>query len=326
MIWALERDAVADLLDGPVTIERDDVAVTLEVTDEGDPLLTVERAGKRLKNVPKSHAKDPGFAALKARAKDLRTQASRVRDTLETAMVAGDLFEARELAELLAHPILAPRFRALVWTTNDGARMGYPDAEARTLSGPGGASHDLEPEDEVRIAHPTDLFASQSWAAWQRDCFEVQRTQPIKQVFRELYPLTESERGEAKSTARYAGTPAAAAPGARRPGRARLGLPAGGRCLQDVPRRGPRGAPRLRGGLLHACRRRGSDPRQARVHAPREVGTPRARDARTAPRERGPSRPRPGRQRRAPGRRRSGSERIDDRDARVRSWARSRGC
>ena len=56
----------------------------------------------------------------------------------------------------------------------------------------------------LRLAHPDDLFRSGTWSLWQRDCFRANRVQPFKQIFRELYPMTETERDLSLSR-RYAG-------------------------------------------------------------------------------------------------------------------------
>jgi hypothetical protein len=56
----------------------------------------------------------------------------------------------------------------------------------------------------VRVAHPHDLFVRGDWSQWQRECFAAERVQPFKQLFRELYPLTDTERGTTR-TSRYAG-------------------------------------------------------------------------------------------------------------------------
>ena len=66
----------------------------------------------------------------------------------------------------------------------------------------------LEPlgkEDLVRISHPADLLAMGDWHDWQAECFASERVQPFKQVFRELYVRTSSERGASNVTKRYAG-------------------------------------------------------------------------------------------------------------------------
>jgi hypothetical protein len=59
----------------------------------------------------------------------------------------------------------------------------------------------------LRLAHPHDLFASGNWHAWQHDCFARERIQPFKQVFRELYVLTQNElrQGDEATSSRYTG-------------------------------------------------------------------------------------------------------------------------
>jgi len=60
-------------------------------------------------------------------------------------------------------------------------------------------------QERLRIAHPHDLLDRGDWAAWQRECFRSERVQPFKQVFRELYPITETERNDKLRSRRYAG-------------------------------------------------------------------------------------------------------------------------
>ena len=64
--------------------------------------------------------------------------------------------------------------------------------------------HIIGADEEIRIAHPNDLLARGDWSSWQRECFTAERIQPFKQVFREVYPITDSERGTERSR-RYAG-------------------------------------------------------------------------------------------------------------------------
>ena len=43
------------------------------------------------------------------------------------------------------------------------------------------------------------------WHEWQKDVFQRERVQPFKQVFRELYLVSEAERAEHDTSSRYAG-------------------------------------------------------------------------------------------------------------------------
>ena len=106
--WAMEQQAVADLAQGPIVLERGEVTLTLAIDADGVPSLSVEKQGKPLKTLPAALKKDAEVEALKERLQELKRQRSRVRDALEDAMCRGDRFSSSELRTLLAHPILAP--------------------------------------------------------------------------------------------------------------------------------------------------------------------------------------------------------------------------
>ena len=105
---------------------------------------------------------------------------------------------------LLAHPILAPSLARLVFVGEGTA--GY-------LADEGGRWCDHAGSDAVARRRPrscasrirTTCSRGGDWAAWQRECFRAERVQPFKQVFRELYPITDAERGTQRTRG---GTPA----------------------------------------------------------------------------------------------------------------------
>ena len=200
--WAMEQAAVADLARGPVVLERDGVSLTLAIDEDGVASLSVAKGGKPLKSIPASLKKDVEVEELKDRLQELKRQRSRVRDALEEAMCRGDRFSAGELRSLFEHPVLAPAVARLVFVGEGQA--GYPAEGGRVLRDHAGASHIIGNDEELRVAHPHDLFVRGDWSQWQRECFAAERVQPFKQVFRELYPLTDGERGTTR-TARYAG-------------------------------------------------------------------------------------------------------------------------
>ena len=200
--WAMEQRAVADLARGPLVLNRGDVSVTLSIDADGVPSLRTLKNGKALKALPAALKKDEEVAELRARLQELKRQSSRVRDVLEDAMRRGDVFEANELGTLLQHPILAPALSKLVFIGDDIA--GYLDDEGRVLRDHAGSKHIVGHAEKIHIAHPHDLLTRGDWSDWQRECFRTERIQPFKQVFRELYPLTETERGT-RRTRRYAG-------------------------------------------------------------------------------------------------------------------------
>ena len=214
--WAVEARQAADLADGPVHAERGDVTVTLSVTAEGTPELSVARAGRPLKSVPATLRKDPDIAALRARKADLAKQASRVRASLEAAMVGQDAFTLADLAELSRHPVVAPMLAALVWVTEDGvtrllgnafgARPGtFLLTTGPLTTGPLTTGDRRAPTGPLRIAHPVHFVADGTWVAWQERLFKSGQRQPFKQVFREVYVPTEQELKGGPVSQRYDG-------------------------------------------------------------------------------------------------------------------------
>ena len=203
MLWAMEAHAVRDLAAGPVSVTSGDLAVTLAISDTGAPELTVVRGDRELASVPRAAAKDPAVAELRTRVTTLRGQARRMRQSLERACVDGERFTHRDLTEMLGHPLLRPMLLDLVLVGDDG-ELGFcsPDAGI-LLAGDGSAVPVTSPA--LRIAHPVDLLGSGAWPDLQRVLFTGQRTQPFRQLFRELYTVTEAERDAVSTSHRYAG-------------------------------------------------------------------------------------------------------------------------
>ncbi|THJ09189.1 DUF4132 domain-containing protein, partial [Nocardioides sp.] len=201
LVWAMEAAAVADLASGPVVVADGALEASLAVVD-GAPVIEVQRAGKALKSVPRSHAKDPAFAALRERATRLRQQASRMRKSLEGACVAGEPFTTEEVAELHGHPLLRPMLQDLIGVDGEGRCGFFGEAPGTLVDAAGDAFAVSGP---VRIAHPHDLLASGEWPELQHVLFAARRRQPFRQAFRELYVLTEAERTDHGLSRRYAG-------------------------------------------------------------------------------------------------------------------------
>lgn len=124
-----------------------------------------------------------------------------MRASLEASMVRGDEFDVAEVKDLSAHPLLRPMLQRLVWVDAAGV-LGYLDESARLRSHDGGLNAPLGP---LRFAHAHDLYRTGHWSQWQHECFGAERIQPFKQVFRELYVLTDAERTEGDLSRRYAG-------------------------------------------------------------------------------------------------------------------------
>jgi hypothetical protein len=201
--WAIEGKETADLANGGQAVRVGETEVTLFIDPMGRPQIGVEKEGRPLERVPAALRKDKRVAELRERKQQLVRQSSRMRGSLEEAMVRGDVFLASELQDLFKHPLLAPMLGQLV-LIGEGV-IGYPAAGGTALETHDGNSTRLEQGDMLRVAHPYDLYCSNEWHHWQRDCYLDHRVQPFKQVYRELYLLTGTEREERTVSHRYAG-------------------------------------------------------------------------------------------------------------------------
>ncbi len=201
--WAMEAEQTADLREGPVSVTVENVTVTLHIDVSGKPHLDICRGDKKLKTIPAKMRKAEAFVELRERKKDIEKQHSRMRGALELAMCREDRFSAAELQDLLLHPVLAPMLEQLVFVSD--AAMGYPFDGGRALMKHDGTTQPIGEDAALRIAHPYDLYQSGDWLQWQRECFLAERIQPFKQVFRELYLLTEAEKLDGALSRRYAG-------------------------------------------------------------------------------------------------------------------------
>ncbi|MBE9178027.1 DUF4132 domain-containing protein [Oculatella sp. LEGE 06141] len=199
--WAMEAEAIADLTEQAQTVTIDQVSVSLAITAEGEPEVTVTKQGKPLKAIPAKLKKQPEIKALTVRKQDITQQASRIRISLEQAMCRGDRFTPAELVQLAKHPVLFPMLSQLVLMSD--TESGYLVENGTALQN---HSQVITPiaSDELRIAHPHDLLMTQEWHLWQQDCFMGDRVQPFKQIFRELYVVTGAEHSATVSR-RYEG-------------------------------------------------------------------------------------------------------------------------
>ncbi|WP_103667634.1 DUF4132 domain-containing protein [Pseudanabaena sp. BC1403] len=199
--WAMEAKAIADLVEGSVTVTEGDVSVSLSLDALGAPNLTVVKKGKPQKTIPATLKKNAEIMAFQERKQKLTKQASRMRLSLEQSMCRGDRFTGAELQQLLIHPILRPMLQQLIFVGETA--IGYPqDSRLRKYDS---TYAQLNSADLVRIAHPADLVKTGEWHLWQQECFHTERSQPFKQIFRELYLPIPTEETEHKGSRRYAG-------------------------------------------------------------------------------------------------------------------------
>ncbi|MBN1318590.1 MAG: DUF4132 domain-containing protein [Anaerolineales bacterium] len=201
--WAMEAQETAGLVGECSNIVIGDVQIALTIDTLGQAQVQVSRNDRKLKSIPAKLRKEPAVVELKNNRTELRRQVSRMRRSLEETMVRGDTFEPPELVNLMAHPVLAPMLEQLVFINND--IIGFPSGKGTVLINYDGNPVPLNERHKIKIAHPFDLYAGGEWHIWQKACFHMDRKQPFKQVFRELYLLTQIEKDKGNLSTRYAG-------------------------------------------------------------------------------------------------------------------------
>ncbi len=201
--WAMEAREIADLAAGPLQHTAEGVTVTLSLDELGQPQMTVQRGEKALKTIPPKVRRERKIAALSERRQDLKRQTSRIRESLETALCRGDAFTGAELKQLCAHPLLRPLLERLVLLGEGIA--GYVVEKGQGLCDYTGKVEPIKNDEKLRLAHPYDLYRTGEWDRWQHECFTHERVQPFKQIFRELYVLSEQEKADGAVSRRYAG-------------------------------------------------------------------------------------------------------------------------
>ncbi|MEZ6142491.1 MAG: DUF5724 domain-containing protein [Zavarzinella sp.] len=202
--WAVTASEVADFLNGPVSIEEDDLLIEMKLNAQSEPEVEQSRNGKALKSIPPAVKKLPRVKEFLERKTTIKRMAASALRSLEQAMCAGDTFTAKELPQLMAHALVKPILSRLVLRASSGT-LGYPSANGKGLINHQNKSVALKAKDTWTVAHPLDLLANGDWHLWQAECLKRERIQPFKQVFREVYTLTPAEKQDGDKSQRYAG-------------------------------------------------------------------------------------------------------------------------
>ena len=200
--WAMESKAAQQIMENSVVI-IEETKVELVVNDAGKADILVEKNGKAQMSIPKALQKNKAIIQLKEAKSYLSKQYSRARLSLENAMINEDAFAKAELKNIMKHPIVKPMLSKLVLCNTTTNVSGFWNDG--TLVNFDNKTHTLSDEDALVIAHPSHLYTSVQWDVYQRFLFENSIVQPFKQVFRELYVITENERETSTRSERYQG-------------------------------------------------------------------------------------------------------------------------
>lgn len=203
LAWMMESEMVSKnsgvLTPQVVQADGSDTAIEvwIEIDEQGSNEICVRKNGKKQKSIPAAFKKKEQILELKEIHSQWTEQYRRSRKMLEQAMEERTVFSKEELDVIMKNPIVAPMMGKLVLLSGNHSGF-YEDGKLRGVSG----TADLE--NEIRIAHPFDLYAGQCWHLYQKMVFDAGMVQPFKQVFRELYLKLDEERDTSESR-RYSG-------------------------------------------------------------------------------------------------------------------------
>ncbi len=202
LTWAMETLDIQTLMQNVKTININETTVQLQVNALGKAEILAIKKDKTLADIPPALKKDPSVSELILIKNSLNDQYKRIRKSLEEAMIRGDVFEVKEVENLMLHPVIKPLLSSLVLMSNDNKTGFYND---KTLKDANGNTVKLTEKNTLRIAHCTDLYASGQWSNYQKQAFQQQLIQPFKQIFRELYLPNADELAAVGVSKRYAG-------------------------------------------------------------------------------------------------------------------------
>lgn len=182
--------------EGCLEITLGSYCATLRVTALETKLAWRNANGKELKSVPKQVRDEhpETLKSLKSQQKDLENARKSTVARLEASWVdclEWDLKEWRKLFE--NHSIRRQITHSLIWqlTSDDETISGLP-SDAGWI-GPDGTQIKLPERARVSLWHPLNSNP-ETVMLWRRKIIQIGVTQPIKQVYREVYVLTEAER------------------------------------------------------------------------------------------------------------------------------------
>lgn len=158
---------------------------------EGRPVLSCREGEKDLRSVPAAIKKSEAYVEARERADRLKVQSARLRGWLEAAMVDGRELRGSDLARLWEHPVGIESVRNLILRVNGTDLL--PEQGRPFRDG-----------DTVTVPHALDLDQRGTRPALQRRLLLLERAQPFKQLFREVYAVSADETAASESR-RFAG-------------------------------------------------------------------------------------------------------------------------
>ena len=178
-------------------------ALEVEVFDEN---------GKKLKNMPAPGAKDDAekaaaaYGEFKEMKKQMKTTVSSQKQRLEMALSTERLWTASAWQELFVrNPIMHQVAMGLVWGVYEEHRLvqSFRYMEDGTFNTEDEEEYTLPEQGRIGLVHPLEL-SEESLETWKQQLEDYEITQPIEQLDRAIYHLTQEEQ-ESKSLERFGG-------------------------------------------------------------------------------------------------------------------------
>ena len=199
---AMETQATNEIMKN-ATLTFDDITLSLEIDDFGRADIVVYNGEKRQKSIPAKLKKEKAVKELIANKNYLKKQYSRVVKFLEESMVTQEKFKVEELEQLMKHPIVKPLLSKLIILVN-GQDIALFNSNLELVLFENRDKR-FEPTDSCIIAHSSHMHERKIWSTLQKFAFDTKLVQPFKQIFRELYVVSEDEKESGSTSKRYEG-------------------------------------------------------------------------------------------------------------------------
>ncbi|MDL2301961.1 DUF4132 domain-containing protein [Lachnospiraceae bacterium OttesenSCG-928-D06] len=185
----------------------ENVQVKLVIDEKGKSEILVEKKGKKLSSIPAAFKKNEYVLEMKEVHKKLKEQYSRTVKMFELAMEEREIYSFGELEALRNNPVTAPIVNNIIFVEErEGQNPKNRICGLITTEGlvsPDGTLVPCKNEQSLRVAHPYDLYEMEVWSDYQKLYFlkqkEENKSQPFRQVFRELYVKLEEEQMQKQS-------------------------------------------------------------------------------------------------------------------------------
>lgn len=179
-------------------------SLNLEVYDAG---------GKKLKNLPAPAKKDDAvkaaeaYAAFKEMKKEIKAAITSQKTRLEYALSAKREWSVEAWKNLFVkNPLMHPFAMGLIWgiyNENGNLTQSFRYMEDGSFTTQDAEEYILPDQARISLVHPVELI-DEVKAAWKEQLADYEITQPIEQLDRAVYRVTEEE-ADKKSMERFGG-------------------------------------------------------------------------------------------------------------------------